>query len=395
MTPLSKEVVDGFNLIQSLPIAEEHYYTVSGELKKNLAFIQAYKSLPELEVELFDLCKEYQMQFTLRGVDLSSLKRMYPLTQLQNYRDDLRTSETLSLAEEVDKVLEQTPWALTDYKWIDRVFRFLNLLVMKWELIDANNYRYRNDTTVPTDPVRLHKYKMRQIWVFPLETVWLACIATDFPLRNKLPASLVSLARVVQLRSLELIRTVASLNHTVDYKLNPDIREFLGAKSEEEAIYHTKKRRIKPDSGQTLCAMGERVDRSEDFHEVIKAVGQPTMERGLRHKPAKIKPGKNEAKIRYERARQIGFHLLELPAVLCKCMEHDFHTVNLRLKSQLQNYDCIFRVFECQMLRLAEPNLSAFGTCDPCTKSSRRGEDLNITHGDKLLQPSVAEQRLP
>jgi len=86
----------------------------------------------------------------------------------------------------------------------------------------------------------------------PLETLWFVCSCTELPVRGQTPAQLVALARTLQSRTLELIRTVAGLN----FKLNPNIRDYLGTKSEEEVLCHVKKGQVRPESQlQTISAM--------------------------------------------------------------------------------------------------------------------------------------------
>jgi hypothetical protein len=357
--------------------SDEHYYTVSGELKKNLAFIQQYKSLQELEIELFELCKDYEAQFALRGVSLDCVRQMYHVAQLQEHADDLLREESKVICSELESSIAAKPWTMSDYKWVERAFRFLNLLTMKWELIDPNLYRYRNSLRPSPDPFQLHKYKMRQIWVFPLETLWFACSCTELPLRKQLPVQLIALGKTLQIRTLELIRTIAGLNFRVNFKLNPNIREYLGTKSEEEVLYHMRKKQMKPESQvPTLSAMGERIRGAEDLQEVVKAVGQVALERGLRNKKAKIKPSKREMKLRHQKSREIGFHLLELPSVLCKCMEKEVHSTNVRLKAQLTDYEMVFRVFECHFLRLLGDSRSALLTMEMSFAGKGGKEDL-------------------
>lgn len=352
---VTSSLTPGLDLMHAATFSDEHYYTVSGELGKNLAFVQQYKSLQELEIELFDLCRDYEAQFALRGVSLKCVRDMYHIAQLQDHAEDLLRGESREICRELETSLTAKPWTMGDYKWVERAFRFLNLLAMKWEVIDPNLYRYRNSLRPPVDPLQLHKYKIRQIWVFPLETLWFACSCTEPPLKKQIPTQLVALGKTLQSRTLELIRTIAGLNFRVNFKLNPNIKDYLGTKSEEEVLFHMRKRQIKPESHvPTISAMGESIGRSGDLQDVAQAIGQQALERGLRHKKAKINPNKHELKRRRQKAREIGFHLLELPAVLCKCMEQEEHTTNVRLKAQITNYELVFRVFECQFLRLLE-----------------------------------------
>ena len=335
--------------------ADEYYFTVSGELRNNINFVQKFKTIQELEMELFEICRAYEEQFQGRGVDLQCLRQIFHISQLQSYRGSITNSEKLEVETEVEASLTDSPWALRDYKWIERVFHFLNLLVMKWELIDPNLYRYRNAIVPPTDPMQIHKYKKRQIWVFPIETVWFAIQCSESSLRNQLTPQLVALAKTLEINTLRLISVVASLNFKVNFELHRNIRDFLIVKSDEEMIYHIKaKYGRRKCSEMSLNAMGESVFRTEDLHSVAMAVGQQPYERSKYNKPVKPKITSSELKLRYAKAKEIGFHLLELPSVLCRCMESEMHTTNANLRSQLSEYEKMFRSFEYHFTRLVE-----------------------------------------
>ena len=170
------------------------FFTVSGELAKNVSFVRKYKPLAELEEELFILCRDYEELFFSRGVTLACVTAMFPLMQVTKRGD---TTDRLEV--EVEEVILKHPCELADYRWVERAISFLNLLCMKWELIEPSLYSYRN-TPVPSNSVLLHQYKLRQVWVFTMETIWFACAADKRPLRNRFPRETIELACKFQAR---------------------------------------------------------------------------------------------------------------------------------------------------------------------------------------------------
>jgi hypothetical protein len=324
---------------------EEEFFSVSGELAKNTSFVRKYKPLAELEEELFGICRDYEGTFVNRGVTLACVTTMFPLMQVTN-----RGSTTEQLEAEVEEVILKQPWELADYRWVERVISFLNLLCMKWELIEPSLYSYRN-TPVPSDPVLLQQYKLRQVWVFTMETIWFACAADKRPLRNRLPREVVELARKFQANTLELIRMIASLNFRVNYKLHPSISHDLCLLNEEERLHFTHKL---PSASAAhlvpLSTMGKHVQMDADMDKVVRAMGQSALVNGALGKTAKAEYGREAEELRQVKSKEVGFHLLELPNMLLACLEREAFRDNLKLKEYLIAYEKLYRVLDCQMI---------------------------------------------
>ena len=338
-TPLSTRGVE------SLPTQTDgQFFTISGELNRNVSLIRLYKPLAELEDELFNLCKEFAEEFHWGEISLESVEVMYPVAQLIDTDLYENREEWSGLEEEIVGIIEENDGKLVSYRWIERVVRFLNMLSMKWELVDTSRYRYRN-VPVPSDPLRLHQYKLRQVWVFPMEILWMACKVSDSPLREKLSAEVVELGQLLRVKTVELIRRVVSLNFQVNFKHYPSVSRDLGMLSEEERLFHSRHHKSQVDP-HLMSTMGLSYP---DLTEVIRAVGQPTLENAARQLKAKLPTSRNDILLRHGKQREVGVHLLELPHILLKCLERGEKKGNLELKEKLQEYERVFRVFDMQI----------------------------------------------
>ena len=371
----------------ALPLAscagpEEQYFSVSGELAKNVAFVRKYKPVAELEAELFALCRDYESLLMDRGVTLVCVTSMFPMTQVMD-----RGESTVRMHDEVETLILNQPWKLADYHWIERAVHFINLLSMKWELVNPSLYSYRN-TPVPSNPVLLHQYKLRQVWVFTMETIWFACAATKKPLRNRLPRETVDLACQFQAKTLELIRFVASLNFGMNYKLYPSVSHNLGLLNEEERLHFTQKLPSQPPPHLTnLSAMGKFIQKDEDLGEVVKAMGQSTLVRGALRMAARTDHGRETEEMRQIKSKEVGFHLLELPSVLLSCLEREAFRENVKLQEQLKAYEKLYRVLDCLMVH----RLVNHTPVQPVnSESGRRSTQI---HCEALIIPEEHEEK--
>lgn len=351
--------------------AYEQVSTVSGELSKHVALVRLYKPLTDLEIELFELGKAYKSLFYQRELTLSSLQTMFPLTQLlelQDARDQYPCIEA-----EIAAIIEKCPWELADYRWVQRTIGFVNVLAMKWDLVDAHKYRYRN-TPMPIDPIAMQQYRLRQSWAFTVETIWFACKATSEPLRSKLTLEMVELAKMLQIKTLELVRFVASLNYGVNYDLHPDIQRDLGLNNEEERLYSLKQRPIK----ETTQLEREAQDQQEEIPEIVRALGQLVVENANRRRKARLPATRDAKKSRYQKSQEVGFHLLELPHILLTCLERDAFRANVKLRALLIAYEQLFRVFDGQITAWLTSGQSAESTSNRGHKRSNSNSGVSF-----------------
>ena len=328
-------------------LTETPYFTVSGELARNVALVRDYKPLPELESELFELCKAYEQLYRGREISLICVPTMFPLTQLVDTKSYTSGDLYPGVEEEIAEVIEKRPWDLAEFRWVERALRFLNLLAMKWEIVDAGRYFYRNSPT-PSDPLLLHQYQLRQMWVFPMETIWLACQVCAPPLVNKLPVETVELGQRLQRKTVELIRIVASWNFNVNFQTHKNINPDICLPSEEERLFTSTKRKIAVNP-HLLSAMGYSLHCSPEFPEVVKSVGQPTIENAARNHKSRPPNHRNEILTRQNKQKEVGFHLLELPHVLLACLERGLMRENMQFRENLASFERLFRVFDMRM----------------------------------------------
>jgi hypothetical protein len=316
---------------------------VSGELGKNLVFLNDYKPIEEVESDLYDLTKDYKRYMGSPKIRLDSIQHFHHLMQLQDSFADLSESGRRTLQRDSEAVLKRYPWAMNEYRWYSKFIGLINILAVKWELVNAHRYAYRNFDLSPSNSAEANKHARQQTMVFTIDTVWLAVTCNSPPLCYQFDESAQAYSGYLIGRLIQLVRYLLSLNYNADFFMHPSIKGFTGFNNIElEVIKIRKKRKEKTmDKQRGFSISGAHELRLPQYAGLISSEHIERAKRGL--KPSVSKKAR---KARRKIAESIGFHLLELPANFCKCMNSKFDDVNLKLRDLLCDFEEAYRLFE-------------------------------------------------
>jgi hypothetical protein len=113
------------------------------ELAKTSSYVQHTIQIEVLENLLFNLCKDYTVQLKSPRIMLDSIMTVYDLHQRLQIEPYLNEDEKNGLYEEVGDLAQRFPFALEEFLWIERAVNLINLLAIKWRVVDVKNYGYR------------------------------------------------------------------------------------------------------------------------------------------------------------------------------------------------------------------------------------------------------------
>ena len=311
-----KSQVQPFSVISTYPKDPELVRTnsVTGSLLRSMQYISASVSLEELECELFALCRDHCEVLHGGQVSLESVEMVHHLAQLQEVMPELSVDEAERLWSDWQRLVETRPIVLAEYRWTERAVALLNRLLIKWELVDVNLYKYRNNQPPPVGRIQEQESQRRQTSILCVDSFWFACACTHPPLSLVIPVSLSQLATVLQTRLVSLLETLLRVNAKVDFEVYPGIEEALGL------------------GGDTLGCLTPCKPSSS---------------------------GLKVAKRKRKAAKSIGFHRLALNPSLCRCLESTYQRVNRDLRDRLTQLEQLYRFFEIEMLEAVESLKSA------------------------------------
>lgn len=295
--------------------------SVTGYLLCTVQCIKASVSLEELECELFALCRDHCETLESAPISMESVEMVHHLAQLQDVIPELSTDEAERLWADWQSLVETRPIVLAEYRWMERAVALLNRLMIKWELVDVNLYKYRNGLPPPVGRIQEQEYTRRQTCILCLDTIWFACACTHPPMSLLIPPSLPKLASVLQSRLIALLEALIRVNCNVNFTLYPGIEEALGIGGESSPWVRG------PDCG-------------------LKASHQNSWSLRI-------------AKSKRKASKSIGFHLLDLSPPLCRCLERSYQRTNIELRDRLTMLEQLYRFFEIEMLEAVETLKSA------------------------------------
>lgn len=318
------------------------FHQVSGELAKNLAFLADNKPIVEIESDLYDLTREYKKIMGSPRIRLDSIRHIHHLMQMQEHFYDLAEPERRGLQRDIESLLKMYPWALNEYRWYLKLIGLMNILAVKWEIINPHRYAYRNMGLLPTNSVEATEHARRQTMAFTVDTLWLAVTCTMPPLCDQIDEDSQAFSGFLIGRFIGLSRYLMSLNYNADFYMYKSIKGFCGLNDHEAEVIRIRKKREKKQNKQK----GFSVDGVHEL-KLPQYAGLITSEHIERAKRGiKLTVSNKAKKMRVKLSATVGFHLLELPANFCKCMNSKFDAVNLKLRDLLTEFEEMYRLFE-------------------------------------------------
>ena len=315
--------------------------SVTGYLLRTVQCIQLSVSLEELECELFALCRDHCETLESAPISLDSVEMVHHLAQLQDVIPELSTDEAERLWADWQRLVETRPIVLAEYRWMERAVALLNRLMVKWELVDVNLYKYRNGLPTPVGRIQEQESCRRQTCILCVDTIWFACACTHPPMSLLIPPSLPRLAAVLQARLISLLEALVAVNSNVNFTLYPGIEEALGLAGEAS-----------PWLRGPECGLKASHQRSWSLH---------------------------IAKRKHKAWKSIGFHLLDLNSPLCRCFERAYHRTNVELRNRLTQFEQLYRFFEIEMLEAVETLKSAGAKVTLQSSMSQESEYPQLT----------------
>lgn len=332
-----------------------------GELNKNLAFLADYKTLEEIESDLYDLTRDYIRVMGSPKIRLDSIRHLHHLMQLQETIDELSGGERHVLQNDIETLLAEYPWVSNEYRWYIKAVGLINILAVKWGLISSHRYAYRSTAALPTNGIELGEHARRQTMVFTIDTLWLAVMCTMLPLCQRIDEASQAFSGFVIARFIGLVRYLISLNYSSDFVMYKSIKGFCGLRDSEINFTQIRKKNIRQVSQQR----GFKVDGSQEnsLPQYAGLITSEHIERAKRGLKPKVSSGAK--KMRMKLAVTIGFHTLDLPANFCKCMDSKADAVNLKLRELLCSFEEAYRLFEYSTLKAQlNQSLSSFDLQD-------------------------------
>lgn len=318
------------------------FHQVSGELSKNLAFLADFKPLEELESDLYDITKDYKRAMGAPKIRLDSIRHFHHLMQMQEHFAEITKDEQNSLSKDIEALLNVYPWAMNEYRWYMKMIGLINILAVKWGLINPHRYAYRNLNEPPSNSIEASENSRRQTMAFTVDTLWLAVTCTLPPLFYKADETSQAFSGFVIARFIQLVRYLISLNFNADFCMYKNIRYYCGLSDYElEGIKVRKKKERIAIRQRGFSINGITKFNMPQYAGLISSEHIEKAKRGIRQKVN----GKAK-KMRVKLARTIGFHMLDLPANFCSCMNSRFDSVNLKLRGLLVEFEEAYRLFE-------------------------------------------------
>ena len=158
---------------------------------------------------------------------LDSIMIIHQTYQKLSIEQYLTEQEKNSLYEDVTAATTAYPFALEEYIWIERAVNLLNILGMKWGILDARNYKFRKERNTYVDSVEKMTYINMLSSFFNMETLWFAHAARQPPLNMVLPRQVIYSGLDVQRQLLNLIKFMVNLNSNVSFETYFEIHEYL------------------------------------------------------------------------------------------------------------------------------------------------------------------------
>jgi len=326
---------------------KQAFHQVSGELIKNLAFLNDYKPLEEVESDLYDLTRDYKKTMGSPRIRLDSIRHIHHLMQMQEHFYEITEPDRRTLQRDIEALLSAYPWALNEYRWYLKLLGLINILAVKWELINPHRYAYRNLCPPPTNSIEASEHARRQTMVFTVDTLWLAVTCTMPPLCHQIDDTSQAFSGFTIARFISLARFLISLNYNADFFMYKSIKGFCGLTGYEQDVLKVRKKKEREFGKQRgFSISGVPEFKLPQYAGLISSEHIEKAKRG-------IKPTINKAakKTRVKLAGTIGFHVMDLPANFCKCMNTKFDAVNLKLRELLVNFEEAYRLFEYSTMK--------------------------------------------
>lgn len=132
------------------------------------------------EIELYRLCRVFNMDLYGRKLGIECVDNYHHIFQLKKYESELTSEQLENLNLNIEKILQINPTGFMEYQLFSDCLSLLSSLMVKWNLISANNYAYR--LTGPGVNIRILDLNNLNENVMTAELVWLSVMVHEEPL---------------------------------------------------------------------------------------------------------------------------------------------------------------------------------------------------------------------
>ena len=179
------------------------------------------------EAQLYDLTKLHQVQLLGRPVSLDAIDRIHHIVKLKEVEENLSPDRQYALNCNLERVINDYPAALEEYKLVAKLLNVLSGLVVKWDILLPDNYQYR--IRGRTMVIRILDLEEISKSVFSIDTLWLATMIHVRPFSRMLEESVRQYAVVLIDEFAKLLNHMLSLN-PIDLKQPNNVGGYLAAR---------------------------------------------------------------------------------------------------------------------------------------------------------------------
>jgi len=179
------------------------------------------------EAQLYDLTKLHQVQLLGRPVGLDAIDRIHHIVKLKEAEIDLTPERQIALNRNLERVINDYPAALEEYKLVVELVNVLSGLVIKWDILLPDNYQYR--IRGRTMVIRILDLEEISKSVFSIDTLWLATMIHVRPFSRMLEEGVRQYARVLVDELFKILNQMLDLN-PIDLKRPNNVAGYLAAR---------------------------------------------------------------------------------------------------------------------------------------------------------------------
>lgn len=179
------------------------------------------------EAQLYDLTRLHQIQLFGRSVGLEAIDRIHHIVKLKEVETGLETDKQFLLNNALERLINDYPAALEEYKLVVELVNILSGLAIKWDVLVPENYQYR--IRGRTMVIRILDLSEMSKCVFSVDTLWLATMTQIRPFSRILEEAVKQYAVVLVDELYKILNHMLSLNH-IDQKRPNNVAGFLAAR---------------------------------------------------------------------------------------------------------------------------------------------------------------------
>lgn len=179
------------------------------------------------EAQLYDLTKLHQVQLLGRPVGLEAIDRIHHIVKLKEVEMNLTPDRQVALNRNLERVIDDYPAALEEYKLVVELVNVLSGLVVKWDILLPDNYQYR--IRGRTMVIRILDLGEISKTVFSIDTLWLATMIHVRPFSRMLEEGVRQYARVLVDELAKILNEMLALN-PIDLKRPNNVAGYLAAR---------------------------------------------------------------------------------------------------------------------------------------------------------------------